>query len=333
MVDHQLLSHHNIPMKRLNRTAADVLSMLRDQEAPLSGEEMARRLSLSRTAVWKAVASLRQEAFVIQGVHKAGYLLQEESPELSPAGIGSALSSFWKDLDVITYDQVTSTNSLAKERAGEGGSFLLAAGEQTLGRGRRGRGFYSPPESGIYFSLAFPWKREEAPVLLTTMAAVAAARVLDRTFGKEVAIKWVNDLFLDDRKIAGILTEAVTDLETGSAVFIVLGLGINIHPPAEGFPDGLKGIAGSLLDDQVPFSRNLLIARIVNELGRIMEELPARDYLEEYKRRCFILGREILLSTGQRVTARDISDEGALIAEGGEGLMELSSGEISLVEF
>lgn len=307
--------------------------MLREADNSLSGEQISDQLSLSRSAVWKAVDALRKEGYSIQGVKNRGYELTAETERLSQFGIESALSSYWNDAEVLVFDELASTNTLAKQYPADGKSYLIAAASQTAGRGRHGRDFHSPAESGLYFSLAFPWKKKESPVLLTTMAAVAVARVLEETFEIEVGIKWVNDLFFKGKKISGILTEAVTDLESGQTLSLVLGIGINLLPPEGGFPEEIAEIAGAVTDGRRIINRNALIADISNVMAEIIMKLPSRAYLDEYRKRCFIIGKEVILDSGQAILVEDISDDGALMYRENKEMLELSSGEISLKEY
>lgn len=307
--------------------------MLREAVGSLSGEQISDQLGLSRSAVWKAVDTLRKEGYSIQGVKNRGYKLTAETEKLSQFGIESALSLYWNDIEVLVFDELTSTNTLAKQYLADGKSYLIASSGQTAGRGRFGRSFYSPAGSGLYFSLAFPWKRKEAPVLLTTMAAVAVAKVLEETFEIEVAIKWVNDLFFKGKKISGILTEAVTDLESGQTLSLVVGIGINLTSPEKGFPPEISGIAGAVTDGSRTINRNVLIADISNEIAETIMKLPSRAYLDEYRKRCFIIGREVILDSGQVIVAEDISDDGALIYRENKEMLELSAGEINLKEY
>ncbi|NLA82298.1 MAG: biotin--[acetyl-CoA-carboxylase] ligase, partial [Clostridiaceae bacterium] len=172
-----------------------------------------------------------------------------------------ALAPFWQDLAVQVYDTVSSTNDLAKAAARQGRSVLIASCQQTAGRGRRGRSFFSPAGSGLYFSLAFPWEREESPVLLTTMAAVASAQALEELLDLEIGIKWVNDLYYLKKKVAGILTEAVS---RGKASYMVLGIGINLTPPPQGFPPDIAPRAGYLVHQARELDKGELICRISN---------------------------------------------------------------------
>ncbi|NLA96084.1 MAG: biotin--[acetyl-CoA-carboxylase] ligase [Clostridiaceae bacterium] len=313
------------------RTAASALKILREKEGPVSGARMASRLGLTRAAVWKAVHMLREEGYEIEGVSNRGYTLTGETDRLSASGIESSLSSMWSGMTVRICEKLTSTSTLARQRADTEKQLLIAANAQTAGRGRRGRDFYSPPGAGLYFSLAMEWGREEAPVLVTTMAAVATALVLEREFGVAVGIKWVNDLYLHDRKICGILTEAVTGLESGVTASLVIGIGINLMEPAGGYPAPIRRIAGALVRQGTRIDRNRLISLIVNDLGSLIGRLPDRGYLDRYRERCFILGRKVRLDTGQTIVPHAISDEGALLYRDGNAIRSLQTGEVSIL--
>ena len=164
----------------------------------LSGEELAESLNLSRAAVWKAISALRAGGYPIEGQPSRGYRLLPGGDILSLGGIESRLDSreAWK-IEVL--DQVTSTNALLKARADQGapeGTVLVAA-SQTLGRGRLGRKFYSPADTGVYLSALL--RRDWPPAAarcLTTLAAAAAAQAVEQVSGREAGIKWVNDIFI-----------------------------------------------------------------------------------------------------------------------------------------
>ncbi len=313
------------------RTTAAVLKSLRESRAPVSGARLASRLGLTRAAVWGAIQVLRDQGYDVRGVPNRGYSLLSETDRLSAAGIESWLSSFWEGALVRTYEQVTSTNTLAKQMAVPGKKLLLAAKSQSAGRGRRGRDFFSPADAGLYFSLALDWERREPPVLVTTMMAVAAVRVLEKEFGLSVQIKWVNDLYLGARKVGGILTEAVMGLESGRITTLVTGMGLNLREPQGGYPSSIRQSAGALFGEGTGPGQNRLIAMIANDLGDLIQGLPDRGYLDLYRERCFILGKKIRLDTGQVIVPHAISDDGALLYREGDQIRSLQTGEVSIL--
>ena len=164
---------------------------------------------------------------------------------LSPSDITRHLKT--DNLTVEVYKEVTSTNTLLKQRSQSGAphGLVIAAESQTSGRGRMGREFFSPDQTGVYFSILLrPTLSPSDALLITTCAAVACARALEKISGKTAQIKWVNDIYIDERKVCGILTEA--SFVQGKIDFAVLGIGINLYTPDNGFPADIKDKAGSL---------------------------------------------------------------------------------------
>ena len=191
-------------------TKEDLLSLLwQNADAYIAGEELARRLSVSRTAVWKAIGQLRETGYNIESVSNRGYRLLSESDVLSEEGIRRHLKH--QELKLQVYKTITSTNTVLKSLAAEGApaGLVLIAEEQTAGRGRMGRSFYSPADSGLYLSLLLrPNVSAVEATRLTACAAVAVAETIEELSGRPAQIKWVNDIFVDGRKVCGILTEA-----------------------------------------------------------------------------------------------------------------------------
>lgn len=329
-----------------------------------SGEEIAGRLSVSRAAVWKAVKTLQNAGYAIDAVTNKGYCLSRATDILSVQGIRKYLSaSEWKgtDLELCVLATTASTNAVAREAAASGTpeGYVVAANEQTAGRGRLGRSFFSPQGTGIYMSLLL--RPENCPsgqaVRLTTMAAVAVCEAIEAVSGERAQIKWVNDIYVRDRKVCGILTEGSFGLESGLLEYAVLGIGINVYQPKEGFPEGLGGIAGAVFDTGREDAKNRLAAEFLNRFwsyyhfehgaqeahaGREARyHRDARcgagagaDYVEEYRRRSFVIGKRIaVLSAGgaKNAVALGIDDECRLLVEYEDGVREsLSSGEISI---
>lgn len=202
-------------------------------------------------------------------------------------------------LTLQVYPCVTSTNALAKdcgERGDAEGTVIIAA-EQTAGRGRLGRVFYSPANTGLYMSILLrPSIPPTEALSVTTAAAVAICRAIERVSDKTAQIKWVNDVFCDGKKVCGILTEAALDAKTGSLSYAVLGIGINVQDPDGGFPAELSGIAASVFGKK-DGDRAALAAAVLDEFFAIYRCLEAGTFVEEYRRRSMLAGRSILVST------------------------------------
>ena len=229
------------------------------------------------------------------------------------------------------YDVIDSTNNEAKRYAMDGGAapaVLLAEG-QTAGRGRMGRSFYSPDGVGIYLSLLFPLQGALADgVRLTSAAAVAVHRAILQVTGIETGIKWVNDLYLGDRKVCGILAES---FPVGEVRYAVLGVGVNLY--TEEFPPELSGIAGALLPSDTGL-RNALAAAMSRELTAVVNDPEGAEWLSVYRERSICLGREVTYTQNGEVfcgMAEEIDGQGRLWVRREDGARVcLGSGEISL---
>lgn len=321
-------------------TKQKVLRLLEENRGiALSGQEMAEDLSVSRTSVWKAIQTLRKEGYEIEASPNSGYLLPAETDILSEEAIKLHLQGKIPDVAVRVFKSIDSTNAEAKRLLQEGGvqTTLLVAEEQTAGRGRLGRPFYSPRSNGLYMSLILPHvPMGTDPGLITTAAAVAVCRAIEQTTGKSPQIKWVNDLFLNGRKICGILSEGIIDFETQTIQSIIVGMGINIRVAEEAMPPELQGIVGGIYDkgEDDEAVRNELAAQILQEFFSLFPGDDSRGYLEEYRRRCFVLGKEVTFTRNgerNRGKARTIDEQGGLVIrlESGEDIT-LTYGEISV---
>ncbi|MEI6100621.1 MAG: biotin--[acetyl-CoA-carboxylase] ligase [Eubacteriales bacterium] len=290
----------------------------------VSGAELARMLGVSRASVWKAVHLLREAGYPVSGATNKGYTLQQNDI-LSAAGVMPFLAGSWQ---IAVLDCVDSTNDEMRRRAqrGEPDRSVVAANEQTEGRGRRGKSFYSPADTGLYFSVLLrPKMSLQDASQITCRVAVAVARAIEKCTGALAQIKWVNDIYINGRKVCGILSEAASDLESGGVEFIVVGIGVNVS--TRNFPEELKEIAASVSQD---VNRNELLAEILNQLDVSME----RDCMDEYKKRSCVLGKQIEIIYQDRresALALDIDGEGRLIVRNSYGNLKLiCSGEISI---
>ena len=303
-----------------------------------SGEEIAEKLEISRTAVWKGVNRLRKEGYRIDAVPNRGYCLSDDTDILSSQGIRKYLThgSAFPELQVLP--AADSTNDRLREAAVSGApeGFVILAGRQSAGRGRSGRRFYSPPDTGLYLSLLLRPNRLSPgdAVKLTTMAAVAACRAEEELSGRAAGIKWVNDIYLDNRKVCGILTEASLELESGFLDYAVLGAGFNVYPPEGGFPEELSGLAGSILPSSQSDGKNRLAAGFLNHFLDCYRFRKWEDCAEEYRRRSLAVGKSIrvLCPDGPRkAKALDVDRDCRLVVRYENGETEhLSSGEISI---
>ena len=236
---------------------------------------------------------------------------------------------------LILLEETDSTNRVAKELAwqGEPEGTLIVANAQQAGRGRLGRSFYSPAGSGIYMSLILRPNLTAAQALrITSCAAVAVARAIETVTGLSPQIKWVNDIYINHKKVCGILTEAGFSGQGEKMQHAVLGIGVNVGNME--FPDELSMIATSLENEiKKPVSRNRLLAEICNEFSDFYENIEKGTFLEESRRRSFVLGKQITVHTAEgtyEAKAVDLNEEGHLIIEK-DGQKEcLYTGEITI---
>lgn len=244
------------------------------------------------------------------------------------------LDERWALLKIETFEEIGSTNTYAKEQAAvDPSAALYVANAQTAGRGRFGRRFYSPKETGVYFSLSMPWNQSlEEVMLLTPAAAVAVSQSIEKLFGVEAKIKWVNDIFVGEKKVCGILSESVisTDAKVSQ---VVVGIGINLENPKTGFPEEIQNVAGSVLSADSPLLADdlkaRLVADIVNRFGRVIPQLSSRGFMDHYRARSLLQGLDVSLSDGREGVVVDIDDDAGLVVEGEYGVFTVHSGEAS----
>lgn len=316
-----------------------VLELLRNGQT-VSGEEIAQRLGISRNAVWKAVQKLRQEQYEIEAATNKGYRLVSESGVLSAENIRRCLGPGMDFVAIEVRDVVSSTNTVLKELAEQGGreGIVMVAESQKQGKGRLGRSFYSPKGAGLYMSILLrPDISPEDSLAITTAAAVAVAGAVSQVTGREAKIKWVNDVYLDGKKICGILTEAAIDFENGKLNYAVLGIGVNIQEPPGGFPEGIKHIAGALFQEEPPAGvRAKLAAEILNRFFNYYQALPAHSYMDEYKKRSLLTGLEVTFQQGRETwegVVIGVDDDARLLVRLPDGQEKaFGAGEVTVVK-
>lgn len=239
---------------------------------------------------------------------------------------------------IKAYEQIGSTNTMLREQADNLPEFsVVIAGAQTAGRGRRGRSFFSPDGSGLYMSLLLRSALEaERAADITTAAAVAVCEAIEEVLSLKPGIKWVNDIFIDGKKVCGILTEAAFTADCNYVNYVVLGMGINVYAPEGGFPEELRDIAGALMPERLPELRSRLAAAVLERFGRLYDEMLAggSGYAESYRRRCLAIGRDVTVVTARGsypAHVYGIDDRCHLLVRLPDGTEQiLSSGEISI---
>ena len=213
---------------------------------------------------------------------------------------------------------------------------VVISEEQTGGKGRMGRSFYSPSNTGIYMSIILkPDLKITDSVLITTASSVAICKAIEKTTNIKPGIKWINDIILNNKKVCGILTEAATDFETGNIQYAIVGIGINFSTNKDDFPEEIKDIATSLFSDKKHMiTRNNLCAEIINEILFLVKKLKNYDFIKDYKKRSVILNKKITFTQNGVTsigTALDINSDGSLLVKKVTGeIITLNTGEISI---
>lgn len=307
------------------KTSEKLYQILSQSESFISGEKLADQLSLSRTAIWKGIKSLENQGIEILATKKEGYKIIS-GDLLSAQEISDKLN-----ISVTLNESSLSTQLDAKNAIATNPSVphLYLSPSQKQAKGRLGRDFYASKNGGIYMSLHLkPNQTYQEMEPYTMMVASSIVNAIYRLTGIETQIKWVNDIYLNDKKIAGILTEAITSVETGLITDVIIGAGLNFH--LTDLPEELSSIATSLFRHQPTITRN----RLISEIWKLFFQIPVQDHLKVYKEKSLVLNKQVTYSKNNQIIhgrAIDITDQGYLIVEKTDKTLEtLHSGEISL---
>lgn len=315
-----------------------ILELLRSVgDGFISGEDIAGKLGVSRTAVWKHINELKGAGYDIVSQPHKGYALREAPDILLPNELRPLLHTVTIGREIIHYDSVSSTNNEAKRLAlaGAKDGTVVVAEEQEAGKGRLSRGWFSPHGKGIWFSVIIrpPFLPQDAPKC-TLMAAVAIVRAA-RKYGLNLGIKWPNDILHEGKKLVGILTEMNAEMERIN--YIVIGTGINVNLWPEDFPEEVRDVAASLaMAKGEEFSRKELFARILNAFDDLYQSVLKEGFasvLDEWCQYTITLGRVVNV-IGVKETfhgsAVDIDEDGALLIETPEGIRKVLAGDVSI---
>ncbi|WP_313125877.1 biotin--[acetyl-CoA-carboxylase] ligase [Proteiniclasticum ruminis] len=313
----------------------ELLKLLEESRGEiLSGNDLKDTLGVSRNAVWKAIQLLKEEGHHIDSVKNKGYTLLKESDVLSVGGLMQALGA-QPSYHVEVLEEVPSTNTYLKENDSKKNNALVFSKKQTKGRGRLGRSFFSEDLGGLYFSLL---KKEDLahynPSYATIACALSVRDALSEISGLPLSIKWVNDIYYEGKKLAGILTEGTLEMETGTLSSLILGIGINVN--TKGFPQELEDIATSLfMETGRTYVRQDVAKNVLSHLEKnllLTKDHPAA-LLSAYKEHLLYLGEEITFlynNQPKRGILKDLTPEGHLLVESEGSLLTLHSGEISI---
>ncbi len=314
----------------------EILLRLRKKSGYLSGEELSGALKVSRTAIWKAVKSLRDSGYEIESATNRGYRLTASPDILIPEEIKSGLKTGKLGKSIFCYNTVDSTNEEAKRQAlaGAPGGSLFIAEQQSKGKGRLGRSWASPIGSGLWFSLLLRSSLIPARITdVTLLAGLAVCRAIRKSTGCAAMIKWPNDIVIERKKVCGILTEMAAEMDRVD--YVVVGIGINVN--TEAFSKELKIKATSLrIETGIIISRVNLLQDILREFDALLcNQLHQEDqFLKEYRDLCVSLNRRVGFMRDNRLfsgTAVDISPAGELVVQCDDGTsFPVSSGEVTV---
>ncbi len=302
-----------------------IITFLKNSKTYVSGEDLSRKLDISRSAIWKYIQELRRDGFVIEAVPHLGYQLKSIPDKLFPSEVQFQLKTKVFGKKIVYFDSLESTMDeafqLAMKGADEG--TVVCCETQTKGKGRMGRKWSSPKGKGLYFSLILrPRMGPSQAARLTLMSAVALCEALRQETKMDVNIKWPNDLLIDGKKIAGILTELSAEMD--GIRFVVIGVGINVNTPKSLLLDTATSVKDEI---GISFSRIALFQSVLRSLEKWYRKVKDGDFgevIDKWKELSSTLGRDICLQDqGGNVSglAVDLSDDGALLIQNQEGIV------------
>lgn len=302
----------------------------------ISGEELSKQLGISRAGIWKHIKTLKEEGYNIESVNKKGYRLAEKPEDLlTHQNICHDLNTEFIGRNIIHFQTIDSTNDYAKKIASEEkeGTVIISE-EQSKGKGRLGRQWYSKSHEGIWMSIVL--KPNIMPYKAPFITLIAGASIVKALNDLEVKtlIKWPNDIILNGKKISGILTELSAEIERVN--HIVLGMGINVKTME--FSQEICDIATSLYKENYKVSRVDIVRNILSEFERLYIDYVNNDSKEETLNICrqysAIIGKDIYILNAdnkEQVKCLDINEDGNLIVEKQDkSTREIMSGEVSI---
>jgi len=306
----------------------EILQLLRDHSLEfLSGEEISRRLKVSRTAIWKGMNRLRTQGYEIKASTRSGYRLIQSPDLLTPSEIKPILKTKWMGRMVHYFHSLDSTNSKAYQLGLNGAKEgeVVIAESQEKGRGRLGRRWFSPPFLNLYLSVILrPKILPHQASLITLMAAVATAGAIEKFSGLPPMIKWPNDILLRDRKVAGLLNEIHSEMDR--IHFVILGIGVNLNMDGKMFRKEIRTVATSLkIEMGRRVSRKAFLQFLLLELEAwysIFLKEGSSPVLKAWRERAQIKGRRVKVTFfGETLAgvAVDVDSDGALILETADG--------------
>lgn len=314
-----------------------VLRALRE-EPRVSGEQLGRKLSISRTAVWKHINELRRLGYRIESSPRLGYSLRQSASLLLPEEITPGLETRTIGRRIVHFREVGSTQDAAEKlaRGGAPEGTVVIAESQTRGRGRMGRGWVSPGEGGVYLSIILRPDLPPARIMqVPLVAGIAVVRAIRATTNLKPTIKWPNDILIAGRKVCGILTEMSSEVDRVN--YVLLGIGINVNTPESLLAGPAAGMATSIAREAGnKLSRVRLVQVLLNEFEALYGQFLVRGFGEiraEWKSLSNTIGSGVVVSEGRgsyEGVATDIDSEGFLLVKINGETRRVVSGDISL---
>lgn len=322
-------------------TDTRILTALRQAGAGfMSGAELSQKLGVTRAAIWARIEELRKLGYDIAASPHQGYQLLSVPDVLHADDLLSLLQSVRVvGRDIRVFEETASTNDIVEKLARDGvkEGVVVFAESQSKGRGRLGRKWISPPRKGLWFSVLLrPNLRPQAATQLTVAAATALYRAIREVAGISPEIKWPNDILVDGRKIAGVLTELSAELDHIN--HLILGIGVDVNLAATEFPPDLRKIATSLkAETGKHIHRADLAAAILRELDHDYARICNGDFAklaDEWEQHCTTIGQRVSINIGDRIThghAEALDDDGALLVRTQHGRLErIIGGDVTL---
>ncbi len=316
----------------------EILRLLKERDTYISGQQLCNYFKVSRTSVWKVMEQLKKEGYQIEAVRNRGYHLLSSPDVISEAEISSMLKTKWAGKRIVYFDETDSTNNQAKVfgEKGDVHGTLFVADKQTAGKGRRGRGWDSPPGESIYMTLLLrPEISPERAPMLTLVMGLSVAEAIREAAGIEAKIKWPNDIVVDKKKVCGILTEMTTEMMYVN--YVVIGVGINVNQ--QGFPDEIAKMATSLCKKTGKvYRRSELIAAVLERFEKNYDTFLRTGDLsgiqEAYDAALVNYGQEVkVLEPGHEyeAVAEGINENGELMVRLPDGRKkQVFAGEVSV---
>ncbi len=315
-----------------------ILTLLKESDSYLSGQELCNKFNVSRTAIWKAINQLKDEGYIIEAVQNRGYHLIEYPDLITYSEMKSVLTAKWAGAKLYYFDTLDSTNTKAKKLAEEGAPHgtLVIANQQSSGKGRRGRTWESPANTGIWMTLVLkPDMNPTNASMMTLVMALAVAKACNEITNVRCSIKWPNDIVLNNKKICGILTEMSAEMDCIN--HIVIGVGINAN--MDEFPDELKEKATSIkMEKGAKIKRAQLINKVMMHFEEEYELFMRNEELTlqtaTYNDLLVNKGKEVVVlepSNQYNGIAHGINQKGELLVEKVDGqVIQVYAGEVSV---